>query len=327
MIIRLLKTNQPAGIPVLVILAAAMWFVSWQQNFEIFPANGMPLYDLIIYLVSGWPKATVALLGLALLLGQAFHLNYILNKHEVLYKQTWLPALMYIMIAGIFPDFLSFHPLLLVNTIILFALDQLFLLYKSSSPLSPDFNSSFLFACASLIYFPVVVFFILHLLGIILLRPFNWREWMVGIIGFVLPFFFAFLWYFMNNMLIGFYDRVFISGINKQPGFSDLFPYQYAFSVIILLVMLVLSLLRLQGNYYKNVTRARIIQQVMMLFTVIAVLSVLVSRNNSLYRYYLLAIPFAVFLAYYFLSGRKGWWMEILFLVLIVCWVYNYFLI
>jgi hypothetical protein len=327
MIIKLFKTTQPLTIALLLLISIGMWGVSWGLHFRIVEANGMPLYDFVLFLLKGAPVAVFSFLGFVLFTTQAIHLNLILNKHEVLYKSSWLPALSFLLIAGLLPSFLGFHPLLFVNSILLFALDKIFSLYKKPDPLSVDFDSSFLLALAALFYFPAVFLFLIYLIGIVVLRSFSWRDWVVGILGFILPFFFAFMYYFFNDGLNGFYDRLLITGLSRKIDFNHLHTYEYTFSILIVGILFVLSLFRLQSNYFKNITKARLIQQLFLLLIITGILSILVSREEQLYRFQILAIPLTVYVAYFFLSGKKNWISELVFLVLAGGWIYNYLFI
>lgn len=326
MLIRAFKTTRLSPLILLVFLSAGMWITSKTVSYRLVEPNGMPLYDLVIFLLGFLPAGSGLFLGFVLVTTQAFHLNLILNKHEVLYKQSWLPSLLYLVIAGLMPPFLWMHPLLFVNSIVIFVLDRLFSLYKNPSPLSATFDSAFLLSLSALFYMPAVVLFIFYFLCLIILRPFSWREWMAGIMGMILPFFFAFLYYFLNDKLMSFYERVFISGIKRQIDLSHIFNIQYTLSITLVGIYFVLSLLRLQTNYYKNVTKARLVQQLLILMIPVCLLSVLVSQDELLFRFNTLAIPVSVYLAYYFLSGKKAWLMELMFLLLVGGWIYNYFI-
>ncbi len=327
MLIRAFKSTRIFPLILLTILSAGMWMSSKSVGYHIVDPNGMPLYDLAVYFLSFMPAWSGLLIGFILVTTQAIHLSLVLNKHEVLYKQSWLPALMYLMMAGLLPPFLWFHPLLFVNSILIFVLDRLFSLYKNPSPLKPAFDAAFLLSLAALFYLPAVILIVFYFLCMIILRPFSWREWMAGVMGLFLPFFFAFLFYFLNDELLSFYERVFISGIKRQIDLKHFFNVEYTFSLSLAGIYFILSLLKLQTNYFKNVTKARLVQQLLVLLIPICVLSVLVSRDELLFRFNTLAIPFSVYLAYYFLSGKKEWLMEVMFLLLAGSWVYNFFVV
>ncbi|MFN0190249.1 MAG: hypothetical protein ACKVQV_16240 [Bacteroidia bacterium] len=327
MLIRSFRTTQIFPVVILVILSASMWFVSKSSTYEIVPANGMPLYDLIVKSLTFIPPFLSTFLAVLLFTSQALHINYIINKHEVLYKQSWLPALMYIIIAGLFPPFLWIHPILFVNSLLILVFDKLFSLYKHPAPLALSFDGAFLLSLAALFYLPTIFLFLFYILCILILRPFSWRLWIVSIMGLLLPFFFAFFYYFWNNELMSFYERVFVSGIKRKIDLAHIFNVKYILSVVIVGILFILSLLKLQTNYFKNVTKSRLIQQLLVLLIPIGILSVLFSRDESLYRYSIIVLPVSIYLAYYFLSGKKRWVMELMFLLLCAGWIYNYFVI
>lgn len=327
MLIRSFRTTQIFPLVILVVLSATMWFVSKSGTYEIVAANGMPLYDLIVKALTFIPPVLSVFLAFLLFTSQALHINHVINKHEVLYKQSWLPALMFIIIAGLFPPFLWIHPILFVNSLLIFVFDKLFSLYKHPTPLALAFDGAFLLSLSALFYLPTIFLFLFYILCIIILRPFSWRLWSVSFMGLILPFFFAFFYYFWNNELMSFYEWVFVSGIKRQIDLTHIFNVKYILSVVIVGILFILSLLKLQTNYFKNVTKSRLIQQLLVLLIPIGILSVLFSRDESLYRYSIIVLPVSIYLAYYFLSGKKRWVMELMFLILCAGWIYNYFVI
>ena len=126
---------------------------------------------------------------------------------------------------------------------------------------------------------------------------------------------------------MSFYERVFVSGIKRQIDLAHIFNVKYILSVVIVGILFILSLLKLQTNYFKNVTKSRLIQQLLVLLIPIGIVSVLFSRDESLYRSSIIVLPVSIYLAYYFLSGKKRWVMELMFLLLCAGWIYNYFVI
>ncbi len=265
MLIRSFRTTQIFPLVILVVLSATMWFVSKSGTYEIVAANGMPLYDLIVKALTFIPPVLSVFLAFLLFTSQALHINHVINKHEVLYKQSWLPALMFIIIAGLFPPFLWIHPILFVNSLLIFVFDKLFSLYKHPTPLALAFDGAFLLSLSALFYLPTIFLFLFYILCIIILRPFSWRLWSVSFMGLLLPFFFAFFYYFWNNELMSFYEWVFVSGIKRQIDLTHIFNVKYILSVVIVGIIFILSLLKLQTNYFKNVTKSRLIQQLLVI--------------------------------------------------------------
>ena len=324
MLTRLFRSNQMSALVVLGIIAMAMGWVSYSFHFRIVPTNNTPFYNVVLKLYNGLPVSAYFVTVMILVITQALHFNWILNKHEVLYKASWMPALIYLLICTILPPFFWFHPLIFANSILLFALDKLFYLYKNEHPLGFEFDSAFLMALAALFYFPLIVFILFYFVSILFLRPFSWRDWIVGLLGFMLPFFFAFVYYFWNNMLLTFYERVFISCIKKQIELQSVFLHGYTFTLVLVAIISGLSINRLRANFYKNVSKTRLNQQVIIFYLVCAVLSILVSNEDLLYRFCILALPLSIFVAYYLLSGKKILWAELVLVIFMGSWVFNY---
>ena len=327
MIIRSFRTTRISPLAMLVVASACAWVISKSISYSVVSANGMPLYDAVIHLISVVPDWAGVAIGCLLFTSQALYFNWMLNKHEVLYKPSWLPALLFVLLAGLLPPFLWIHPVLFVHSIVLFAFDRIFSLYKNPQPLAPTFDSAFLLAVAALFYFPAVIFFLFYFVCLLILRPFSWREWMVGAMGLTMPFFLAFLYYFLNDQLDEFYTRVFVTGIKREIDLTHFFTVQYLPSIILVAGVFVLSILKLQTNYFRNITKARLIQQLFIVMVPFCLVSVAVSPDERLFRFNTLAIPLAVYLAYYFLSGKKMWWLETLFLLLVAGWFYNFFIV
>ncbi len=325
MLVRLFRLSQPIIVGFLLLMVVFVGFVSFKRHFTTIPANGMPFFDIMSATFGGFPSWARVTLVSSLLFLQAIHLSYVLKKHEVIFKATWLPALMYVIIGSLLPPFQWFHPMLFVNSLLLFALDKIFFLYKNDKPLALDFDIGFIIGFASLFYLPIILFILFFGTALILLRPFSWRDWATGIIGVFLPLFFAFCYYFLTDHLMLLYEKIVLSGIRRPTNLTTLFPTGYLYSIIVLSIIIVLAIFKQQANFYKNVTKTRLNHLVLILFAVTGILTSLFTETPLIYRFYILTIPLAVWSGYFFLSMKKLWLAEIIMMLLVSCWVYNYF--
>src|ERR1700743_1158311 len=64
---------------------------------------------------------------------QALWLNHVVNYYNLLGKPTFLPALMYITVSGLFVPFLVLSPPLICNFLVIWMVDKLFSFYKNDS--------------------------------------------------------------------------------------------------------------------------------------------------------------------------------------------------
>jgi hypothetical protein len=276
----------------------------------------MPLYELIAGPISEihW---LCALLGAALVIGEAFLLNYLVNENEMLTKQTWLPALFYILFMSNNPDMLLLHPLLFSNLYILLAMHKLLSAYRKDNAFSQSFDAGMLIAIATLFYYPCIVFFPLLAAGLIIMRPFNWREWFIAFLGALVPYAFVMVGYFWQGTLdYLLYDKMFYQFLREKPH-AD-FPKSFYFMLSVGWAVILFSLFTLMQGVGIATQRSKKSIIFLMWFFFFSALSIFIAPEVSTKYFSGLAIPTAVFCANYFAHIRRSWWAETLFLLMVV---------
>lgn len=324
MIIRLFKDSHPATYIIVPVFILAFLAFSWQGAGEYVVQNPMPMYDLLLGLVLQLPEWVTGLIVYLLLISQVFHLNHVIGKHEVFYKNSYLPALFFMVFQVMIPSFMTFHPVLIVNSILIFILDKLFKIYKNPAPLTMAFDVCFLVGLATLFYLPAISFFLLFAFSILILKTFAWRDWLVGITGLLLPFFFAFVYYFWIDGLEKMKEMFFLNDISRILNTGGLILQGYRITLVVVTVIVGLTLLRIRQNFYKNATRIRNFQQVIFMFLLVALISLAFTGSVAVYRFAILTIPISTLISYYFLAGKKAWWNEVLFWLLMAVLVLNH---
>lgn len=325
MIIRFYKSTQPAALFLVPVLILALHIHLFFRSPFAYEGEAMPLYDLLVAGLKFFPDFMVHLFCVGLISSQAFHINYLVIKYEILYKKSFLPAFFYALIMGMYPDFSLMHPLLIVNSILLFVLERGFTLYKTETPLRTMFDLGFFISLATLIYFPCLTIFFGFGISLIFLRPFSFREWFSGLVGFVLPWFYTGIYYFWIDRLGDF-------GADIGGYFADLtgarVMFEFTLPVIlpffITFAILLLALWTLQSHFYKNVIRTRINQQVMFIFIAVAAISIFITKELHLFHFSMLAIPVATFVSYYFLAVKKRLLLELLAVIFISAIIYSH---
>lgn len=303
--IRFFKTIQPAALFSIPVLCIIIWLPGLFRG----EASVAPYDSLLLNGVLRIPAFFQMLISIALVSVGAIYLNHVSVKHEIIYRHSYLPALLYVILMSFHRDVIQFHPLLVSNLIIMMALDKTFSLFKNDSPVSFIFDSSFLMAIATLIYFPAFILFFLLLYAIYSLRSFSFREFLIAVIGFGLPFFFIAVYGFWTDSLgsatQNFFARFSIHKIEEGLAATK----QLLGFAIFLALLILLSLIRLRSNFYRNAIKARSTQEILFLFFIFTAAGFLFLPKISFYHFTQLAIPFSVFLAYYFISAKKRLWM------------------
>jgi hypothetical protein len=315
MFIRFFKSNNASALIFLPLFAIAIWAFGFIHPSIIPVKHSMPLYEMCGGLFSNILRLGT-FFAMLLIIGEAFLLNYIVNENEVLSKQTNLSALFYVLFMSNNNDMLLLSPPLFANLFLLFALNKLLSSYRKDNAFSQSFDAGFLISIATLFYFPYVVFLPLLIVGLIIMRPFNWREWLISFIGASIPYIFVITFYFWNDKLdYLFFDKMFFSLIREKT--SQVFPKSFYFMIGTGWTILLFSI----GKLFQGVgigsqkTKKSIILLVWFFF--FSALSVLIAPEISTKYFSALAIPAAVFCANYFANIKKQWWAEFLFLLLL----------
>ncbi len=225
--------------------------------------------------------------------------------------------------SGLFTPFLVLSPPLLCNFLVLWMLFKLFSFYKSKDAKSAAFDLGMIVAIGSLIYLPFIYMFLAIWIALAIFKPFNWREGLAGIIGYITVFFFLAVYYYLNNSLGQFYT-IWLPLATKFPDHVTINYYNYLVLAPVILI-LVLCFFTLQQNFFKSYVQVRKSFQLLFIIFLIAGLSFYTEAAFQLNHFLLCAVPVAVFFSYYFLYAKRKWFYELLFGLLLISIVYFQF--
>ena len=323
--IRFFRSPQPAALIVVPLIVLLLW---GQRFFDLpfAPAEaGGPLWALFVSLLGGLPGFVRFILAVGTLSLSAIYFNLMVNRHEVLYKNSYLPSLFYALLSSASVELLTFHPIHLVNLVLLRVLDKTLDLYKNERPVRGLFDGGFLCGLTGLLYPPAGLLVLLTLLGILLLRPFNIRELLIHLVGLALPYFFLTVLAFWNGNLVASWTRLLEPF--RSPAWIPGIQMEEAHQVLgaVTGFLLLLALLKLRANYYKNTIRTRTYQQILLLILLSGIGSLFFAGSIGWAQLQLFILPVALLLAYYFVSAKKRmWFFETMVWVLIGVVVWNH---
>jgi len=290
--------------------------------------NGFAFTDLFarLLLVPGLyaiPSFYNVLLAAVLVFIQALLLNHLVNHYNLLGKPTFLPALMFIVVSGLFTPFLVLSPPLICNFIVIWMLFKLFSFYKSKDAKSAAYDLGMIVAAGSIIYLPFIYFFLVIWTALVIFRPFNWREWAACIMGYITVFFFLAVYYYLSNNLGQFYNAG-LPPAAKFPGSIEI-KYDNYMELVPVIIIFVLCFIKLRQNFFRSYVQIRKSFQLLFIVFLIAGLSFFVKGAFQLNHFLLCAVPAAVFFSYYFLHAKRKWFYETLFGLLLISIIYFQF--
>lgn len=275
---------------------------------------------LDIPLENAFSPLTNVLIALSVLIVQSLIFNRIINSYSLLGKPTFLPALLYVTTGSLFSPFLLLSPALICNFLILWMIEGFLSVYKRDEVSSVMYDLGMIVALGTLIYFPFIAMLPLVWICLIIFRPFNWREWIAVIIGFITIFFFLAVFYYWNDSLEKFY-RIWLPLASKFP--TNLRINLYDSLVLIpVAIILILGFFQLQKNFFRSVVQLRKSFQLFFFMFIIGLGSFYLKQDLVLYHFLLCAPPASVLMAYYFLHANTRWLYESLYFVLLASIIY-----
>lgn len=269
---------------------------------------------------NNFPVLTNIYVAAFLLLVQSLIFNRIINSYNLLGKSTYLPALLYVSAGSLFTPFLILSPVLFCNFLILWMIEKFLSIYKRDEVRSVMYDLGMIVGLGTLIYFPFIAMLPVLWISLIIFRPFNWREWLAVVTGFITIFFFLGVFYYWNDSLDQFY-RIWLPLASKFP--TNLRINLYDTLVLIPVVsILILGFFQLQKNFFRSVVHLRKSFQLLFFLFVTGLISFYLKEDLRLYHFLLCAPPAAVLMAYYFVHAGTRWLYESMYIILVVGIIY-----
>jgi hypothetical protein len=272
------------------------WFVN------ALPQNSNLLYSTIAFL---------------LLYSQSLMVNYLMNEYKMMTRQNYLPAMAYLLITSLLPEWNYLSSPLVSSTLIIWTFIYLFKLYNAPNAKAHVYNIGLIAGINSYIYFPSFVFVVCILLGLMILKPFHFNEIVLFILGCLTPYYFFWLYLFLTDAL-NFRNFVPLVSI-KIPIIKD--------SIWIALSTLLLTVPFLMGGYYVQTNLRKMLIQVrknwsiVLLYLLLSFFVPFINSDQSFHTWVLVTAPFAAFHACTYFYGKR-WLALILFFITLIYILY-----
>lgn len=164
-------------------------------------ANNGLLSIVLDRYIAPLPNVVRFLLYHALVLTQAIRLNMALNELRMYPSNTFIPAMTYVLLTAIVPQWCALSPALVSNLLVVWIFIRLSKLYNHNSPKTLLFNTGLITGLSILCYHPMAILICVIVFALAVVRPFRLAEWVVLLLGVLLPYYFVFSWLYLNNRL------------------------------------------------------------------------------------------------------------------------------
>ncbi len=318
----LFKDKSDFNLIFLLLLSVAVHFHVWMQP-PIIIANesdGLLSY-LLLHYIQPLPPLVLIVLFHTIILSQSIRLNILLSNFKMFQQISYVPAFTYIILTAMFPYWDVISAGLIANSLVIWILVKLLRLYEQSQPKTLEFNIGLIVGISIILHEPIAILIAVVLFALLFIRPFKLAEWLVLIMGILLPFYFIFTYVFLTGNINDF--RQFLPKLDwKNP------LVQPSFNIILALIVMGLQLIA--GFFYWNKQQARFIIQVRKYWGVFFLLLILTFFQpilfsvQGLYASAIVIAPLASFISFAFATPKRLLIPNLLFWAGAAVIVYNH---
>ncbi|MFV0605226.1 MAG: DUF6427 family protein [Niabella sp.] len=209
-----------------------------------------------------------------LLFLQAYLITSFINNNRLMNKANFLPAMAYMLVTSLLPEFNVFSSAIIVSTLFITIFSILFSAHNQNITRNNIFNAGLILGIASLIFLPSLLFIIWVYIALAILRPFKLNEWVLLLTGLITPYyFFIIILYLTDNFQWQYLYNGFIIALHEG-------SYNIWHAIVVFLVLLPL----LVGLYYiqKQSNRMLIhVRKAWNLLTIYLIICVIISFFNT----------------------------------------------
>ncbi len=319
---RIFKENVIIQLIVVVLTAILLWSNAFVHNIAMpTPDAVSPLYHAVFLLLKDAPLVAT-ILAFALLIGEALLLNSLLSDFGIFQKNSYQTAFWYIILMSSSKDLLTLHPLLFVN---LFAIIILLMIFRSTSKdesYKEVFTAGLFIALSSLFFFKATGLIVAIWIFLIILQIYTWREWLIVLIGFSAVYIYLFTYYLYFDDVVAKFAlyKQFFQQSSIIPHFSEfslLSAYRIFTSCVISFLVLISfgKIILIINDKIVHVRKMTLI--LIWFFLISALISVLFSYKHFS-DFYIVLMPMAILISYYYYNIKRFLFSEILLLLLLI---------
>ncbi len=316
MIIRLFRSNLPSVYVLLLIYTLLLrGLFLWHPIFET-PDESAFLGSYITRWIQDSHISPLALqiTDILLIYIEAILLNFILTANKIFTSKSFVPAMIFITLSSLFGEWIEASAQTVAQLFLLISMMSLFSITGKETTRDGIFFTSVFLSIGSLFYFPVALFLIVILIGV-LFRSLSFADFMLIIIGFVLPYYFIGIGlYYMDSLGNYMYFLRSHFYINPVPGIDISWPQEIMLVYFFALVICGYMLLQ-RDREFKIVKHRRLVLIVLAYFILSALAGPFIAGSKLLYIQ-CAVLPGTIFVSKIFNNEKLRFYHHTLFLVL-----------
>lgn len=318
--IKLFNANTPLVLLLLPVVMLAFWFNSLTSNEIYVFENATFLFKWF------WIQDPLInrILAMAVIILTGIQLNAVINSNEFFDKNTYLPAMLYVIFMSSSKELHQLHPMIWSNLFWVFAYRRLMNVYNQVQCKSEIFDASLFFVIGAVFNFPYsFILFLFPWITLAIVRPFELKEYAMPIFALILGgVYLLFYFYFFDELVVDLTHSAY-NNFNIPENWVNYCLYG------MLIVLLYSAGFKLIGKSNKSSIRFRKITSNLIAFLLLSMLAMLgdklISNNDSFIFYS--TVPMTILFALLMYNVERKWVIHSVFylaLTLILINIYVY---
>jgi hypothetical protein len=276
----------------------------------------MPLYGLLKAILHNSHNLGVILSFLLVSL-MAFLLVSFNTSVFFIHERTFLPALFYVLLGGLFPDQQLLNPVLPASIFLLLGLMRIMDGYHITGTAYNYFDAGILISTGSLFYANMIWFGVLVIIGIALLRTGNLKEIVISLLGLLTPYLITFGIYYVIGRDTGALMKLLGDNLFSTPSYYP-FPVLTIVALIFCAALISISIVHLIKQMNTKKIKSRKTFSLMIWTLLVSLIVYFALTSASVELVWIASIPISYFLTHYFVFVKKKLVPDLLFTLLFV---------
>lgn len=296
-----------------------LWLPSLMSDLLLPIENTTPLFDLINFQNPLLNK----IVAFAIVLFTGILLNVQINKNEIFERNTYTPALFYVLIMSCFSDLHQIHPIVVSNLFWVLAYRRLLNIYNQVQCKSEIFDASIFILIGAFFCFPsAIIMLVFPLITLVIIRPFDFKEYMMPFFAILLSLIYWAAYFYISESTFDFLN---LEQKSSYSNFQIQFNWTHYISYGLIFILMYLSGYKLIEKSKASSVRFRKTTSVLLSFLAIVIAIMIVEKyglNNDSFILFA-AVPFSLLWSFFFFYNKKKWIGSVVFYLLLVLIIIN----
>lgn len=327
MLLKTFRSNSAINFLIVPIIGILLWANSFyqQKSYQFYDGESQTLLFKPFEMLSNFSELTSQLLAFLILIACAFLMMRLNAQFSFIRVRTFLPTGIFLIITSGMPLLHHLLPVHFASIFLLFSLSNIFAAFHDQTKVEYGFNAGLFLSLGALFYQSTIGFLPFVWIGLLTVRKSpQWRDLVAPILGALVPFIFAFSWFYLNDNTNELFNNISQNFITQQQHIRGSISLQVYLGYLIFLLIVGSAFMILRNFDEKKVSSRKYFTVLFWMF-INSLILILIIPSASIEMFMLMAIPLAYLIANYLVFTQQRFWSGTLFYLLIALVIYMQF--